>query len=60
MKRNSVSTPRINGTPYNEIKKGYKPSNRNSHTVVAVAITVSVSVAYWMGGISSLYTTRKG
>ena len=24
--------------------------------LVAVAITVSVSVAYWMGGISSLYT----
>jgi len=24
--------------------------------LVAVAITVSISVAYWMGGISSLYT----
>jgi flagellin-like protein len=27
--------------------------------LVAVAITVSVSVAYWMGGISSLYTTME-
>lgn len=37
-------------------KKGISPVIATV-ILVAVAITVSVSVAYWMGGISSLYTT---
>jgi flagellin-like protein len=36
-------------------KKGISPVIATV-ILVAVAITVSVSVAYWMGGISSLYT----
>ena len=36
-------------------KKGISPVIATV-ILVAVAITVSISVAYWMGGISSLYT----